>query len=129
MKSQQARRTSLILYSFSERSVVDADSLKLALRARVPFPVNFHVEYLESRSFDKKGYEKHVVDTLGDTLSGLKLDLVIADLYPALQFAVTHRDKLFPGVPIVFLEVDMMTVRWRICSCLHRQPLVPVAFG
>jgi PAS domain S-box-containing protein len=34
------------------------------------------------------------------------LDLLLAESYPALQFAVTHRDELFPNVPIVFFGVD-----------------------
>lgn len=97
----------LVLYSFSDRSVNDsADSVKSALRARVPWPVNFYVEYMESRRFDDEGYEKSQVESLRHTFGGQKLDLVIVEAYPALEFAVKHRDQLFPGVPIVFSDID-----------------------
>ncbi len=36
----------------------------------------------------------------------MKLDLVIASNPEQLKFAVQYRDKIFPGVPIVFLAVS-----------------------
>jgi hypothetical protein len=60
---------------------------------------------MESRRFDDESYEKDVVETLRNTYGALKLDLVITDAYPALQFAIKHRDKLFSGVPVVFTDV------------------------
>jgi PAS domain S-box-containing protein len=99
----------LILYSFSDRSVFSQpDSLESAIRARVPQQVNFYVEYLEGRRFeDDAGYEKSLVENLRYTYMHTKLDLVMVAAYPALQFAVRHRDELFPGVPIVFTEVHV----------------------
>jgi PAS domain S-box-containing protein len=47
-----------------------------------------------------------LVETLRDTYGGTKLDLVIADSYPALQFALRHRIDLFPNQSIVFFDVD-----------------------
>src|ERR1700723_250889 len=97
----------LVLYSFSERSVtLPIDSLESVLRAKVPFALNFYVEYLESRRFANDGYQRGLVDTLRETYAGQKLDLVITESYPALQFALGHRDELFRGVPIVFYGVD-----------------------
>jgi PAS domain S-box-containing protein len=99
--------TGTALYSFSDRNVaVSADALESALRSRVPWPVNFYLEYLESRRFDDKGYQETVRETLQETYGGVKLDLVIVNAYPALEFALGHRDDLFPGVPIVFFEID-----------------------
>jgi PAS domain S-box-containing protein len=95
----------LVLESFSDHSD-PVDALKFELRARVPGPVNFYVEYLEGRRFDDKGYEKSVLETLKHTYLGHKLDVVIARASPALQFALRHRDELFPGVPVVFWDVD-----------------------
>jgi PAS domain S-box-containing protein len=99
----------LILYSFSDRSVfAPSDSLESAIRARVPQQVNFYVEYLEGRRFeDDPSYEKSLVQNLRYTYGKAKLNLVMVAAYPALQFAVRHRDELFPGVPIVFMEVHI----------------------
>ena len=68
-------------------------------------PVDFHVEYLGSARFDAPGYEKGVIESLASVYSGKKIDLVVADYYPALRFAVDHRQELFPGAPIVFSSV------------------------
>jgi PAS domain S-box-containing protein len=97
----------LVLYSFSERSVtMPIDSLESALRAKVSFGLNFYVEYLEAQRFADNGYRKGLVDALRGTYGGQKLDLVITESYPALQFALEHRDELFRGVPILFYGVD-----------------------
>ena len=39
--------------------------------------------------------------------AGRKPDVVIAVGSSALELAVAHRDELFPGVPIVFANVDL----------------------
>jgi len=101
----------LVLYSYSDRSLDDAQSLKSKVRARVSWPVNFYVEYLDCQRFDNAGYEKAVFDTLKQTYGGRKLDLVMPESYPALQFALRHRDELFPDVPIVFFDVYAGRIR------------------
>jgi PAS domain S-box-containing protein len=42
-----------------------------------------------------------------------KVDLVIAGLSLSLDFALTHREQIFPGVPIVFCTVDEQEVKAR----------------
>ena len=50
----------------------------------------------------------HVVEQIATHTSDPTLgDAVIVANYPALQFAVTSRERMFPGVPIVFLAVDV----------------------
>ena len=85
---------------------VPIDFLESALRANVSSGLNFYVEYLESQAIRRKGYQKSLVETLRETYGGQKLDLVITESYPALQFALEHRDELFRGVPIVFYGID-----------------------
>jgi PAS domain S-box-containing protein len=101
----------LVLFSFAERSLTaPLDSLESSLRARGPWQINFYVEYLESRRFGDRGYERLLVENLRDTYLRQKLDLVIVESYPALQFALGHREELFPGVPIVFYGIDARRV-------------------
>jgi PAS domain S-box-containing protein len=96
----------LVLYSFTDRRAQDdLEALKSATRSRVGAPVDFHVEYLGSARFDTPGYEKAVTESLASVYAGKKIDLVIAVFYPALRFAVDHRQDLFPGTPIVFSSV------------------------
>lgn len=97
----------LLLYSFSDRSVTGyGDALKSAIRSRAPWPVNFYVEYLESRRFDDQAYENSLVETLRNAYGATKLDLVLTNSYPALEFALKYRNDLFSRQPIVFFDVD-----------------------
>ena len=96
----------LILHSFTLREDIDeVDVLTTAMRSRVAAPVSFHLEYLESERFAQAGYEKSLSDALSNAYKTEKLDLVVAFSYPALRFALDHRDQIFPGVPIVFTAV------------------------
>ncbi len=95
----------LVLYSFSKRDVFDSQTLESTVRSQVSTPVNFYVEYLEAQRFGSRDYKKSLSETLRQTYAKQKLDLVIVAVYPALQFALEFRDRIFPGVPIVFMMI------------------------
>ena len=98
----------LVLYSSSDRTFTgEVNSLESELRTHSPWPVNFYVEYLEGKSFDDEAYENAVAEALQSRYSGQKLDLVMPESPAALDFILKYRDRLFPGVPIVFFEVDV----------------------
>ena len=67
--------------------------------------MNFEVEYLDALRFETLGYEQALAETLAATYREQKIDLVLTALYPALAFAVQHREQIFPGAPIVFFSV------------------------
>ncbi len=99
-------KTVLILNSFTDRKAQDdLEILKSTIRSHVDMPIDFHVEYLGAARFDSPGYEKAMSDSLASVYSGKKIDLVIPIYYPALRFALDHRQDLFPGVPIVFTNI------------------------
>jgi PAS domain S-box-containing protein len=106
----------LVVNTFSDLNLDNVRYIESAMRARVPGPVNFYVEYLESWRLGDAGYEKAVFQTLEHEYVGQKLDLVSAVSYPALRFVLKYRDLLFPGVPIVFWGVDASRIpaqeRW-----------------
>ena len=78
--------------------------MKSTVRARVPGRINFYTTSVENPRFDEKAYQESLSETLRG-YGGVRLDLVIAATYPVLQFAMQYRDKMFPGVPIVFTDV------------------------
>jgi PAS domain S-box-containing protein len=107
--AQPSQKNVLVLYSFSDRTVGGSlNSLQSSLRAHAPWQINFFVEYLESRRFGANGYENGVVETMEETYANQKLDLIIPISFPAFSFVLRHRDVLFPGVPIVFTDVDVI---------------------
>jgi PAS domain S-box-containing protein len=96
----------LVLNSFANPRIYDPlNALKAAVRDRFHGPVNFQVEYLESQRFEDSDYEQSLSDTLGHVYAGRHLDAVVVVSYPALEFALTHRDEIFSGIPIVFSDV------------------------
>jgi PAS domain S-box-containing protein len=96
----------LILYSFTARDALgDFGVVETTIRSRVSGPVNFQVEYLDALRFDTPGYEQGLAATLAATYREQKIDLVMTAFYPALAFAVKHREQIFPGTPIVFFSV------------------------
>ena len=97
----------LVLYSFSDRSLFDpVDNLKAAIRSRVNSPVNFYVHYLEEQGLEDANYDHSLSENLRSELRDVKLDVVITAVYSSYQFALRHRDELFPGVPVIFSYVN-----------------------
>lgn len=75
--------------------------------------IEVYNEYLDvSRSPDPE-HAKLQAEYLRRKYAGRKVDLVMAGLSSALDFALAHRQTIFPGVPLVFLAVDEREVRLR----------------
>ena len=79
--------------------------MESTVRARVPGQINFYTASVENPRFDEEVYRESLAETLRRGYGGVKLDVVVAATYPVLQFAMQYRDKMFPGVPIVFTDV------------------------
>jgi len=79
--------------------------MESTVRARVPGQINFYTASVENPRFDEEGYRESLAETLRRGYGGVKLDLVVAATYQVFQFALQYRDKMFPGVPIVFTDV------------------------
>jgi len=94
---QSNEKNILVLYSFSDRHDFSAfNALKSGLQAVIQDPLNFYVENLEVRRFDDEVSERDLTNHLRNTYRGIRLNLVIAENSPALEFAVSRRNELFP---------------------------------
>lgn len=96
----------LVFFSFFERNHVSLDLMESSLRAHVPWPIDFSISYLENPRFEEESYRASLAETFRRGYGSQKPDLVIVSSEPALRFAVQYRDKMFPGVPIVFFAVS-----------------------
>lgn len=106
VRAQQNSKNVLVLCSFFERSHASLDVMESSLRAHVPWPVNFSVAYLENPRFEEKSYRESLAETFQRGYEGEKPDLVMTTSEPALRFAMEYREKMFPGVPIVFWAIS-----------------------
>jgi PAS domain S-box-containing protein len=80
--------------------------MESTVRARVPGQINFYSASVENPRFDDEVYRESLAETLSRGYGGVKLDVVVAATYPVLQFVMQYRDRMFPGVPIVFTDVS-----------------------
>jgi PAS domain S-box-containing protein len=103
--AQQSEKNVLLLLSSVQGDGRFSD-VELSIRARVPGPITFHHSYLEASQTEQKSYLESQAETFRRTYAGMKLDLVIAGNPEQLKFAVQYRDKIFSGVPIVFIAVS-----------------------
>ena len=105
----------LVLYSFTQRDLFDdLEPLKASVRSHVPVPVNFYVEYLESKRFAAPGFQESLRENLRLAYKEKALDLVVVGAYPALRFAIDNRDRIFPGVPIVFISITSVRLQGQV---------------
>jgi PAS domain S-box-containing protein len=101
--SQPNAKNVLILFTSFDK---DYDSLRVLesnTRAHSPGRINFHTEYLENPRFEERSYRESLAETIGQGCSAIEPDVVITEGFAALQFATEYRNKMFPGVPIVFV--------------------------
>ena len=68
--------------------------------------VDMFPEYFDFARFPAEQSDTILAPYLRDRYAGKKIDLVLTVTGLALDFALRHRDELFPGVPIVFMVMD-----------------------
>ena len=78
-------------------------AIREGLQTPTARPINYYAEYLESEVFPAATAAASLNDYIARKFEGRRIDVVIASTTPALQFALEHRQALFPGTPIVFV--------------------------
>jgi len=113
--AQPNAKNVLIFFHFPEPVADPAyvDQIESLLRARVPGPVNFYIEYMDATRAEDKDYERNLANSLRDTYRSRKLDLVMLSGYPSLDLVLRHRNELFPGVPIVYFSLETRKIAGR----------------
>jgi PAS domain S-box-containing protein len=99
----QATQKNVLVLS-GGRGRVSINQMETSLRAHFSGPVNFSIVDLENPRFEQKSYRDNLAKALRAAYSSEKLSLVVAVMTWSLEFAVQYRDKVFPGVPIVFMS-------------------------
>jgi signal transduction histidine kinase len=107
----------LVLYPDSDDgrpgAVLTDRGTRSAFAAGARERIEVHHEYLDiSRTTDGE-YQRHLAEFQKRKHAGRQIDLILAGLTPALDFALQYRDQIFPGVPVVFFAVDEREARAR----------------
>ena len=87
--------------------------LRAALAGVADGNVEIHNEYVDVSRNSPRDHEEEFVRHLRRKYARRKVDLLVTGLSPTLNFTLEHRDKIFPGVPVVFMAVDRQEVESR----------------
>ena len=87
---------------FPGTAVADA-AIREALQSRDDAPVNYYAEYLESETFPSEPATLALRDYIRRKFEGRRIDVVVANTTPALQFVIRFREELFPRCRSSFL--------------------------
>jgi PAS domain S-box-containing protein len=105
--AQSSAKNVLVIFSTFERDHRPLELIEAAVRARVPGQINFYSAFMDHHRFeDDPSYRDMLAETLRMEYKQTKLDVVIASGIQALQLATQYREKVFPGVPIVFFGLS-----------------------
>ena len=82
------------------------NTLRSALTASQAYRFDFYAESMDLLRFPNQRYFDKLVDLYQEKYAGRHIDLIIAVLRPSLDFLEKHRDELFKGIPVLFVELD-----------------------
>jgi hypothetical protein len=103
------KKTVLVLYGDPLSAPADRmteQGLTVALSSAHGRNLEVFSEYLDLMRFPAAQYGDDIARYLHARYGTRKPDVLIALANTTQQFVLDHRDELFPGVPIVFADVD-----------------------
>ena len=105
VSAQVGPRSVLVIHSgpetFPANPLLDA-GIREVLASRPELSIDCFSEYLESDLFPGEQASQAFGDYLRRKYQGHRIDVVIAITDTALQFALNHREALFPDAPLIF---------------------------
>jgi PAS domain S-box-containing protein len=110
------KKTVLVLYGDPLSAPADRmteQGLTAALSSVQGWDLEVFSEYLDLERFPAAQYGDDIVRYLRARYGTRRPDVLIALVNTTLQFVLDHREQLFPGVPIVFANVDHREVEGR----------------
>lgn len=102
---QQQQKEVLVLYSTRRDAqivTVGDRELPRIFEKGLPEGVDYYSEFIDEGRFSEPNYQIAFRDFIAVKYSGRKFDVAIAMGEKPLEFAITHRNVLFAGTPIVY---------------------------
>jgi PAS domain S-box-containing protein len=107
LAQQHNEKRVLMLFSEYGQRTQFLEAFESSVRAQVKADITFDEAYLEGpERMENKPYLEGAAESLYRRFAGVKLDLVVSVGPWASSFAVDYREKMFPGVPVVFCSVS-----------------------
>ena len=132
--AQEERPHVLILYPYYSNTApfqAIGSAFKTALAREIGKPVQFYEEPLSLDRYLDPALESSYAELLGKRSAKYGIDLIVPIGGPTAKFVVQHRERAFPGIPIVFLSVDARIVSYELLrrnGTLIAQPISSVGW-
>ena len=94
-------------------NVLVSGSIRSTFAAGLSEQIHIRNEYLDLSRFQEPQQRRFLAEFLSRKYAAQKVDLVMAGLASSLDFVLQYRDRIFPGVPVVFIAVDEEELRHR----------------
>ncbi|RSL17094.1 PAS domain S-box-containing protein [Edaphobacter aggregans] len=104
--AQQNAKNVLFVFSSADQQHRDLDSFEKGLRTRVPQHLNFYTSYIDFERMVDASYRDSLAETFHHAYKNVKLDVAVVSSIEALRFVTQYRDRILPGVPIVFYSLS-----------------------
>ena len=85
--------------------VVIEDTLRAVVPQELKRPVQLYSEYLDDEWTSLQTYGLAQAEFLRAKYGRRNISVIVANALPALRFEIEFRERMFPGVPIVYLAV------------------------
>jgi len=107
---QPPKETKRILILFEGRKdlpayVLAEEGMRVSLEKSTDFQFEYYIEYMDYYRFKDASYQENLLSLYREKYADKKIDLILADGYHALEFAVALSDEIFPQTPVVFATV------------------------
>lgn len=102
---QRNAKQVVILYTHRTLTPINADwdrGIRSALSAGFEEPLDIEIEYLNLVRHKDPDYLRGWIELLKTKYATRRPDLVIPVYVPAIEFALEHRETIFPEIPLVF---------------------------
>jgi PAS domain S-box-containing protein len=96
--------------STSPAGVIAEQALRESLEQNLGGPIDLYVEYLDLRSGPAPSGGLHLTAHLAEKYAPRHVEVVVTQGAQALEFLLRRRERLFPGVPVVYTDVSREAV-------------------
>lgn len=119
----QTPKNILFLFSSQDQQRRDLNSFVKVLQVKVPQHLVIHSSYVDYERMGNTAYRDRLAETFHEAYKDVKMDVAIVSAIEALQFVLQYRDRILPGVPIVFYALSASELK------VLRRPLPPDVTG
>lgn len=106
-----ARKNILVLHSY-HKAFQWTNLLNEAVEeemSQTPFDTKLFIEFMDTKQFPTEELFPRLHDLYVTKYKNIKFDLILSSDNNAFDFLKSHRDKLFPGAPVVFCGLNNLT--------------------